>query len=313
MPGEANTGPLHLTVAICTWNRADLLRTTLGQLRQLDIPPGVSWELLVVNNNCSDHTDSVLDEFRHTLPLRRVFESKPGLSNARNSAIGAASGSFILWTDDDVLVAPRWLAAYVESIREHPDVDLLGGPIEPLFDGIPPQWLARGFHVVEGAYAARDPGHVEKEMSVEDLPFGANMVVRRDIQTRHLYDPDLGRGPGNMLGCEEIKVLIGIMRNGGRGWWVPDARVRHFIPASRQNLRYLWRYWRGNGLSAARMSPGRGRFRVMGSPGWVWRDAATHTFGLLLGVLAYPPDKWLGHMRTAAVSWGRLQGAWQRD
>jgi hypothetical protein len=310
---ESDETPLHLTVAICTWNRADLLRRTLDRMRQLNPPRTATWELLVVNNNCTDHTDIVLEEFRHLLPLRRVFESKPGLSNARNAAVAAASGAFIVWTDDDVLVAPEWLDSYAEVIRQHPNADILGGPIEPWFDGTPPGWLSRGFHVVQGAYAARDTGCGETAMTTDNLPFGANMAVRREIQLRHPYDPALGRAPGIMLGCEELDVLKGILREGGRGFWVPGASVRHFIPRSRQSLLYLWSYWRGNGLSAARIAPSLGRFRIMGSPGWLWRDATTSPFRLLIGLVASPPDRWLGHMQTAATSWGRLQGAWQRD
>ncbi len=305
--------PIHLTVAICTWNRADLLRRTLDQMRQLNPPGTATWELVVVNNNCTDHTDIVLEEFRHLLPVRRVFESKPGLSNARNAAVVAASGLFILWTDDDVLVAPEWLDSYAAAIRRHPDAAILGGPIEPLFDGAPPQWLERGFHAVEGAYAVRDPGREETAITISDLPFGANMAVRREMQMRHRYDPALGRAPGSMLGGEELHVLRSILGDGGQGYWVPNASVRHFIPRSRQNLLYLWRYWRGNGLSAARIAPSLGRFRIMGSPGWLWRDATTSPFRLLIGLVASPPDRWLGHMQTAATSWGRLQGAWRRD
>jgi hypothetical protein len=171
--------------------------------------------------------------------------------------------------------------------------------------------LAAGFEVVETAYAARDTGTTEKEITPGCLPFGANMVVRRDVQVRHPYDPSLGRGPGNMLGCEELAVLNGILNEGGRGYWVPGARVRHFIPRSRQTLSYLWRYCRGNGLSAARLAPNRGRFRLFGSPGWLWKDATASTVRWLLGSITSPPSTWLRDMQTAAWSWGRLQGAWQ--
>jgi glycosyltransferase involved in cell wall biosynthesis len=303
---------LHLTVAICTWNRADLLRRTLEQMRQLKTPGTATWELVVVNNNCNDHTDVVLEEFCPYLPLRRIFESKPGLSNARNAAVAAASGVFILWTDDDVLVAPEWLDSYAEAIRRHPTAEILGGPIEPWFEGTPPGWLSRGFRVVEGAYAARDTGCSETAITTDNLPFGANMAVRREVQLRHPYDPALGRAPGNMLGCEELNVLKGILREGGRGFWVPGASVRHFIPRSRQSLSYLWSYWRGNGLSAARIAPSRGRFRLLGSPGWLWRDATMSPFRLLAALLASPPDRWLVHMQTAAISLGRIQGSLPR-
>src|SRR5262249_56770240 len=58
----------RLTVAICTWNRAGLLDQTLGRLRELEIPPGTEWELLVVNNNCTDDTDAVVARHAGSLP-----------------------------------------------------------------------------------------------------------------------------------------------------------------------------------------------------------------------------------------------------
>src|SRR5436309_3023469 len=78
---------MHATVAICTWNRSQLLRQTLDQFLDLAIPAGMTWELLVVNNNSTDDTDVVLAEFESRLPLRRLFEREPGLSHARNAAL----------------------------------------------------------------------------------------------------------------------------------------------------------------------------------------------------------------------------------
>lgn len=45
-----------VTVGICTFNRAALLDNTLLQFTKLRVPAGASWELVVVNNNSTDHT-----------------------------------------------------------------------------------------------------------------------------------------------------------------------------------------------------------------------------------------------------------------
>lgn len=67
-----------ISVAICTWNRAKLLDQTLTQMRRLVVPAGVTWELLVVNNNCTDETDAVIERHETNLPIRRLFESRRG-------------------------------------------------------------------------------------------------------------------------------------------------------------------------------------------------------------------------------------------
>ncbi len=38
-----NVASMKVTVAICTWNRADLLDQTLAEMRKLRIPVGVDW------------------------------------------------------------------------------------------------------------------------------------------------------------------------------------------------------------------------------------------------------------------------------
>ena len=100
---------MFITVAICTWNRAILLDKTLTQMHRLCVPDDVEWELLVVNNNCSDDTDAVIGRHADILPIRRIHEMKTGLSNARNTAVHNAKGDYIIWTDDDVLVDEKWL------------------------------------------------------------------------------------------------------------------------------------------------------------------------------------------------------------
>ena len=130
-PGDAKQGqrPLKLTAAICTWNRCESLRQTLEGFTHLNVPADTEWELLVVNNNCTDRTDDVLRSFEHRLPIRRAFEPTPGQSNARNRIVAEATGDYILWTDDDVTVSPDWLVAYAEAFRARPEGGLFGGPI----------------------------------------------------------------------------------------------------------------------------------------------------------------------------------------
>ena len=95
---------MKISVAICTWNRCQLLRDALQHMARLSIPVGVEWELLIVNNNSTDATDEVARSFAGQLPVRLLFEAKPGKSNALNTAIRQSKGDYILWTDDDTRV-----------------------------------------------------------------------------------------------------------------------------------------------------------------------------------------------------------------
>src|SRR5258708_9599607 len=118
---------MFVTVAVCTFNRAESLRRTLDSLVAMRVARDLAWELSVVNNNSTDHTDGVIAEYRDRLPMRREFEPLHGHSNARNRAIAAAGGEYIIWTDDDVIVGTGWLAAYAGAFRRWSDAAVFGG------------------------------------------------------------------------------------------------------------------------------------------------------------------------------------------
>ena len=121
---------MKITVAICTWNRSALLDKTLTQMHQLCIPPGIEWELIVVNNDCSDDTDRVIARHCAHLPVVRVFEGKPGQGHARNAALRLARGEYLLWTDDDVLVDSAWVVKTLVAFDTF-GADLVYGKAEP--------------------------------------------------------------------------------------------------------------------------------------------------------------------------------------
>ena len=217
---------MKITVAICTWNRAPLLDQTLEAMTHLRIPGRLDWELIVVNNNCSDETDEVLGRYSNRLPLRRCWEPTLGLSHARNRAVSEAHGDYLIWTDDDVLVAEVWLIEYCRAFQRWPEAAVFGGPVAPWFAGEPPQWLVRVFPRVAGAYAAIDLGNQPVPLNSEGpLPFGADMAIRMDEQRSHQFNAHLGvRGDQRGL-AEETQVIQTVLHLGGTGWWVPEARV----------------------------------------------------------------------------------------
>jgi glucosyl-dolichyl phosphate glucuronosyltransferase len=238
---------MHVSVVICTWNRADLLDRTLAQFRQLEIPDGVTWELLVVNNRCTDNTDGIIEKHVGSLPISRLYEQKSGKSHAANTAIEAARGELILWTDDDVLVEPKWLKAYAAAAKEHPEVSFFGGTILPWFAKEPPAWIAR--HMTQwlyGCYAIRRPdsgGPIRKR----DTPFGANMATRRSCFEAVEFNSNLGPRENSQVRGEETELLDRLLEQGKLGLWVLEAVVCHFIPSDRLTSRFVRDWFRGYG------------------------------------------------------------------
>lgn len=239
---------MRVTVAICTWNRCEVLRQGLEQMTRLIIPNRVEWELLLVNNSCTDATDAVAKNFSGRLPLHYLREPQPGLSRARNAAVREAGGRYILWTDDDTLVDERWLASYVEAFDRWPDAVFFGGPVLPMFTVPPPHWLKQAWPNLKTAYAERNLSDEPFRMTAADrFPFGANYAVRMAEHRNYRYDLSLGHHLTSRIGGEETALLSALMTAGGSGWWVPGAQVRHLISPERMTIRYIREYFVGYG------------------------------------------------------------------
>lgn len=298
---------MHITVAICTWNRANLLDQTLTQMRNLRIPEGVTWELLVVNNNCTDETDAVLERHASQLPLRRLLETKQGLSNARNCAIAHATGELLLWTDDDVLVDPEWLAAYVDAAREFPDAAIFGGEVSPWFADPAPKWLETHIYRVGGVYAIRRARPHGAKITADDYPFGANMAFRTAVLREYSFDPELGRCGNGMRSGDETDVIRRILNAGRSGYWVPTARVEHYVLPSRMRPAYVYAFERGlsEGDALARRRCGKDS----GFPRWAVRQWCESTIRRMWNC-GTCNEKWLAGLRNAAWAHGELSAWW---
>jgi glycosyltransferase involved in cell wall biosynthesis len=259
---------MKVTVAICTWNRARLLDQTLAEMQKLRAPSGVQWEILVVNNNCCDDTDGVIARHSKRLPLRRLFESKPGKSYACNLAITEASGELILWTDDDVLVDPGLLDGYVEMARAWPDAAFFAGAIEPWFESKPPRWIRRHLASLKGVYVIADHSPEVRPLRQGEAVYGANMAFRSSVARQFSFNVNLGRIQGQLLGGDDTELVQRVTQSGYYGVWVPGARVKHFIPGERLTLSYVQKWYRDAGRNLVRRGSLGPCPSLLGAPRW---------------------------------------------
>ncbi len=132
-----------LSVIIPTHNRpADLELVIDGLMRQQ--AGGVSYEVIVVDNNSRKETRAVVDRAlaRGTpVPLRYVREPRQGVSYARNTGVSIARSSLIAFLDDDGVPVPTWVREIKGAFEEHPDIDCIGCRVRPVWSTPPPSWL----------------------------------------------------------------------------------------------------------------------------------------------------------------------------
>ena len=242
---SAGSSPF-ITVAVCTRDRPERLLAFLGSVEGLVVPPGLRWELVIVDNGTNDATAKVVERFASSLPIRRVKEAVPGISPARNRAVREARGDYICWTDDDVILDPHWLAAYAAAFARHPDAAIFGGKILRSMEEPVPRWVRKslGCWQLDAVFVHRDFDQA-KEIGVsrDGTPWGANFAIRAVEQRQFEYDLDLGMSPNHNRSGEESDLMYRMLAGGCRGRWVPESIVHHAVPTSRQTWSYLHFYF----------------------------------------------------------------------
>lgn len=298
---------MDATIVICTFNRSNLLDETLGQLRRLDLSGCGDWEILVVNNNCTDDTDTVIQRHCAHLPVRRLWEPRAGKSYAANLAVREAKADLILWTDDDVLVNRGWLRAYVEAARAHPHVSFFGGPIVPWFETKPPAWISRHLPLISDCFVAQAAfDEPFAPIAAPRLPYGANMGTRRRCFDDSGFEVNLGPvGRARKYQGEEVVLLQKILDRGLVGLWVRDAGVQHFISQARLTEGYVWRFHSCNGRTRVRLGEVAVGKKILGVPRWVLRQ---YLENLAICKLWSPwkNDRWIKSLTRAADCYGMI-------
>jgi glycosyltransferase involved in cell wall biosynthesis len=252
------------TVVIPTFNRAELLDETLQSMRALRLRAGRTWDAIVVDNNSTDGTRSVVERQAVDFPvrLRYLFEPRQGRSSALNAGVAAAEGTVIAMTDDDVRVDEQWLEAACGALLDRADESIAyaGGPVRPIWEKDPPDWLDLTRGDLWGTIAIQD--HGDRPFVYDDackVPLGANMAARRSLFDRiGMFRADLGRTSGRLVMGQEVPELLMRARAAGlRGLYLPEMRVRHHIPARRLDRSYFRRWWFGKGVSRSTLEQTR--------------------------------------------------------
>lgn len=301
---------MSVTVAVCTLDRPRLLRGALESLAETDVPGDLAWEVLVVDNGGAPGTAAAVEALEGRLPLRRVREPELGLSHARNRSLRECRTRWIAWIDDDVRVDRGWLAAYARAFERRPDAAFFGGPIRPVFEGRPPGWLEEAFGAlpaVRAAYGERRPGGEPREIGDRELlPYGGNFAVRAAVLPDDPFDPRLGRRGDGLEGGEELDVLGRLLDRGHAGRWVPEAGLEHVVPARRQTVDHLRRYFRAQGRVQDPLPEDRPVPRLFGKPRWALRTRIEEGAKYLLLRPIASPGRWVRHLIEASFAAGAL-------
>jgi glycosyltransferase involved in cell wall biosynthesis len=243
------------TVLICTYNRARLLRDTLGALRTMNPPRNYDAEIVIVDNNSSDETRAVVAEAARVspIPILLIGEKRQGKSFALNRGLSVARGDVLALTDDDVWPADDWLNRIVADFRAH-STTFVFGKVLPRWQGVPPpELLIPRAQDVWGPLAIVDygdePASYVAASTRQRLPIGANLAFLKSALVRiGGWRTDLGKVDNTLISGEDHEIFMRLRRHDlYSGHYDPELTVRHLVPAARLTRRYFrrWFFWHG--------------------------------------------------------------------
>jgi glycosyltransferase involved in cell wall biosynthesis len=94
------------SIITLTKNRAKFLEKNLKSLTGQLVKPS---EIIIIDNNSTDNTQSIIKKYKKTLPLKVFKNSLSGYATLYNFGIKKANGELLCFFDDDCLAHKHWL------------------------------------------------------------------------------------------------------------------------------------------------------------------------------------------------------------
>ncbi len=135
----------HISVCICTFKRAELLKQLLDKLNDQQTGGLFTFSVVIADNDKLRSAESVVAEFSRTARSPVIYCSEPqqNIAMARNKALQNATGDLIAFIDDDEFPADGWLCNLVKTYDAFGVAGVLG-PVKPFFQNKPPEWAVKG-------------------------------------------------------------------------------------------------------------------------------------------------------------------------
>jgi glycosyltransferase involved in cell wall biosynthesis len=238
---------MDISIIICCYNSEGRIGATLEHLAKQILPDGVSFEVILVDNNCTDRTVDVAKEVwgNNEFELVVLKESTPGPAAARRCGLNYAQSEYLLCCDDDNWLDPNYLAIAYAFLRSRQEYAAVGGWGDVVTDATIPEW----FDLFKTKYAC---GKTREEGDVDSL-ITAGLFLRKSMWNELIqtgFTPILAgrKGTGLQTG-EDIELTYAIRLFGWKLYFSEALLFQHYMAAARLTDDYVVRMALGHARS----------------------------------------------------------------
>lgn len=218
----------HISVCICTFKRAPLLKRLLQALVEQETDGLFTFSIVVADNDGARSAEAVVAEFttNATIAVTYCVQPQQNISLTRNKAIENATGDYIAFIDDDEFPIRRWLVTMFRALNEY-KVDGVLGPVKRYFDQPPPKWVIKGDFYERDTYVTG---------LVIDWRKGrtGNVLLKSNLFSGDArpFRPAFRQG-------EDQEFFHRMIEKGHRFIWCNEAVAYEVVPPIRWNRRFM--------------------------------------------------------------------------
>jgi len=225
---------MSVSIISATVGRLEQVDRLLSSLSQVEGYDEIGPEIVIANNardeDQAKKIEAIVSKYAARLvhPCRHVREPRPGKCRAQNRAIPMASGSVLVFLDDDVEVTPGWLRSIVNFFNEFP-YEIMQGSIlmrDKDRERVEIRNALQRYRTIDFIDYGSPPGSQLFTLT------GGNMAIRREVfQRTGLFNEKLGPGQAGI--SEDVEFAKRATAAGFKIGYEPRAAVYNEMDISR--------------------------------------------------------------------------------
>ncbi len=229
-----------VSVIICCYNSEWIIVRCLEALKAQIVSEGFLWEVILVDNNCTDNTVSVALETmsNSNVQFNVVAEPNAGLMNARKRGIANAKYRYCIYCDDDNLLSPNYVEYMYNLLADHAEIGAAGGKGIAEFECEPDPSIMNYLTGYAVGSQIEHPGYL----------FGAGLALRTEV-VRTIFNefPStlVGRQGGKLLSGDDLELVNYVKLMGYKLCPTDDVEYIHVLKANRLTEEYRLKMFEG--------------------------------------------------------------------
>lgn len=211
-----------------------MLRQLLSELDEQVTDGLFDHSVVIADNDKSESARETVESFSRESRIRVEYYVEPeqNIALARNMTVRHAAGDFIAFIDDDEIPIKEWLLRMHAALSKY-GADGVLGPVKPLFETAPPQWIIKA-----GLFDRPNSQCYQTGLVLDWRQTGTgNVLVKRGVlnEVAGPFNREFGSGGEDFDFFRRAMALSKVFV------WCEEATVYEIVPIERTRLSFQLR------------------------------------------------------------------------